>query len=403
MGEKTELLKKKGLFQVLDIVYLLLIAALTTTCYKLFYHMCTSDTYESDFNWYINLPTSENKERYRLLGWLFDLMYRHGIRVPGMVVYLALVVGCTVLAGYIYLTFFTEKSGINRHVLQALSLCTPFMGAAFIPGFHEYYYRNSFQSYAWHSPTQQSMILYSIFAMMCFIKMYESSDDKVNKKWWILTMLSTLLSAFAKPAFAIDLIPAMIVLFLIDLFNSDEESLSSKLKKRIIMGLSLVPAGAYILLEMSLEFNGNDNMYEGSVIVDIQHVLDYNNLGAAIISGLAFPIVVWAVNIKLVKEKRYKSVFAVFLMGIVQWSLLYEDGERASHGNFTWGRLVGCFLFFMTGIAMAINNWKDGEFLSDNPWVRKAYFMGIGLLFLLHVASQMRYFYLMCNGHGYWF
>lgn len=400
-GHNTKTIQSNNSNIALNMIYVFFISALTVICYKLFYRMCTSDTYESDFIWYINLPTAEYKERYRLLGWLFDLMYRHGIRTQGMVVYLAIVIAGIILVSYLYLNFFSTASE-NGNILKMLSLCATFMGPIFVPFFHPYYYRWSFPTFAWHSPTEQSMVLYSMIAVLCFIKMYEKSENGVSLKWWLLTMLSVLLSAFAKPAFAIDLILAMIALFIIDLFISDGENLGKKLKKRILMGISLIPTGIYMLIVMKYDFHGGNSMHEGSVVIDIQHVLDYPNLTAAIVTGLAFPAVVWITNIHLLREKRYKTVFAVFLMGLAQWMFLYEQGERATHGNFNWGRQIGSYLFFLTSVTIAINNWRNtDEFMADRQLTRKIYFAVISILFVLHVSSQLRYFYLICMGHSY--
>ena len=396
------MLKTRGEKRIIDILYIAVVAVFTAICYKLFYRMCTSETYESDFTWYINLPTSQNKERHRLLGFLFDLMYRHGIRIPGMVVYLALVIAGIILVSFVYLKVFTEESGVNRSALEMASLFVPFMGPIYVPHFHEYFYRWSFQTFAWHSPTQQSMILFSIIALLCFIKMYEESEYRVSKKWWIATMLTSLFSAFAKPSFIIDLIPAMILLFLIDLFTPGDEKFIHRLGRLVVMGTSLIPAGVYMLVVMKYSFNGEDAMHEGSVIIDIQHVLDYPGLLGAIVCGLAFPIVVWLVNIRLLKERRYRTVVALFVMGVVQWMLLYEEGARAAHGNFTWGRQIGCFFLFQTSVAIAINNYRKKEdFMPNRPILRKMYFVGISVLLLMHVISQMVYFYLICTGHKY--
>lgn len=394
---------KKKTFRISDILYLAGIATLVSVCCKLFYRMAIAyhGKYESDLQWYVELPTSANKERYRLLGLVFDTMYRHGIRKPGMVVYLAVTIGLIVLANLIYLKFFREDDGEDRILLQAASLLMPFMGPIYVPGFHEYYYRWSFQTFAWHSPTEQSMILFSIFAMMCFIKMYEESGERISVKWWLLTMVTTFMSAFAKPAFAIDLITAMVLMFLLDLFIDDGDPFLTRLGRRIIMGISLIPTGIYMLIVMRYEMEGQGDMYSGSVVVSLKHVIEYNGLFAAVVCGLAFPLVIWAVNFRRIKEKRYKTVFFVFLMGIVQWTLFVEEGTRAAHGNFTWGRQAGCYFLFLTAVAMAVNNWYDKDFLSGKPAARKAYFAGILVLLALHICSQLRYFYLVCMGHSY--
>ena len=395
-------MEKKKL-RITDIIYAAAIAVFCLICYKLFYRMSVNyhGKYSSDFTWYINLPTSQFKERYRLLGWLFDIIYRHTHSITGMVVYLALVIGLIILASCFYLRVYTDRTKPDRLVLQIASLPVLFMGPIYVPVFHEYFYRWSFQTFAWHSPTEQSMILFSIPAFLCFVKMYETSDTGVKLKWWILTMVTGLMSAFAKPAFIIDLIIAMVAMFLIDLFMKSEETFGKKFLKLFIMGCALIPAGLYMLVIMTYSFNGQGDLHEGKVLINPAHILEYNNLFAAVVCGLAFPIVVWAVNYRLLKEKRYRSVFAVFLACVLQWALFVEEGERATHGNFTWGRQAGCFFLFLTAVAIAINNWHDKEFMAESPGKRKLYFVALAVLLTAHIASQLVYFYLICTGHGY--
>lgn len=405
MKKSRILTENKYSFRITDILYLAGIAALVAACYRLFYRMAIEyqGRYISDVVYYVNLPTAANKERYRIIGFVFDLLYRLGIRSRGMAAYLALTIGLIVLANFIYLKFFREDDREDRIILQAASLLMPFMGPIYFPGFHEYYYEKSFQTFAWHSPTEQSMILFSIFAMMCFIKMYEESGEKVSVKWWLLTMITSLLSALGKPAFAIDLILAMILMFLIDLFNDDGNPFLKRLGNRIIMGISLIPTGLYMLLEMKLDFEGQGESHSGSVVMSMKSVIEYDGLFAAIVCGLAFPIIVWAVNFRRIKEKRYKTVFMVFLMGIAQWAFLAEEGPRAGHGNFTWGRQAGCYFLFLTSVAMAVNNWYDKDFMAGRPVARKTYFAGLVMLLALHICSQLRYFYIISQGHIYYF
>ena len=405
MTKRKMLNKPKYDFRLTDILYLAGIAALVSVCYRLFYRMSVEykGLYESDFIWYVQLPTAANKERYRFIGFIFDLLYRLGGRIPAMAACMALIIGLIVIANLVYLKFFREDDGEDRLVLQAASLLMPFMGPIYVPGFHEYFYRWSFQSFAWHSPTEQAMILFSIFALMCFIKMYEESSEKVSVRWWLLTMITTLLSAFGKPAFAIDLILAMILMFLIDLFVDDGNPFLTRLLNRIIMGISLIPTGIYMLIVMKLDFEGQGDMYSGTVVVSLKSVTGYQGLFAAVVCGLAFPLVVWAVNIKRIKEKRYRTVFCVFMMGIAQWALFTEDGPRAAHGNFTWGRQAGCYFLFLTSVAMAVNNWYDEDFMAGRPAAKKLYFAGLLILLVLHVCSQLRYFQLLSRGWMYLF
>ena len=357
--------------------------------------------YNSDFSYYVNLPESDNKERFRMLGWLFDLLYRNGYGLSAMVTYLAIVIGIIVIMNYFYLQFFTKDVCVRRFALQMASFFGIFMGPMYIPVIHEYFYSKSFQTFAWHSPTEQSMIMLSIPTMICFIKMYEDSEDKLSPAWWSLTMITALISAFAKPAFVIDLIAAMIVVFLIDLFASRKERMLQRFRKLVIMGCSLIPAGIYILIVIRYDFEGDSDVNSGAVKISIEHLLNYDHLLAAIICGLAFPILVFAANPDLLKKKRYSIVFMTFLMGVIQWALFVEDGTRASHGNFSWGRQVGCYFFFITSVAIALSNWGNEDFMKGHAMLKKMYFTILAVLLLLHVGSQLRYFYLICRGYSY--
>ena len=399
---KTALNNNKK-FVLTDALYITAIIGFTAVCYELFYRMCTrfNGKYKSDFSWYISLPTSDYKEKHRMIGWMLDLLYRHGVGIKGMVLYLALVISFLILANYVYLKFFCKGTNVKRFVLQALSGMMLFMGPIFIPKFHEYFYRWSFQTFAWHSPTEQAMILFSVLAVICFVKMYENSVSGVDYKWWIATAVMVFLSAFSKPAFAIDLMFATVALFLIDLFNPKEGEFKSKFFKLFIMGCSLIPTALYMLVVVKYNFNGSDDLQRATVNFTIKHVLEYPNIFAAIICGLAFPIVVWVTNFRLLKEKRYKTVFAIFIMGVAQWTFFREGGVRERHGNFAWGRQVGCYLLFLTSLAMAVNNWKDDDFMKGKPILRKAYFAVLICLFAMHLVCQLYYFYMICRGHSY--
>lgn len=402
-------MKNNGLYRLIkeirisDIAFVSAICFFVAICYRLFYRMCIDykGRYSSDFGYYIEYAQTEGVVKNRLLSWLFGLMDKNGIGLNVMVGYLAFVIALTVIANYTYLKFFLEKSGNSKTVTQLASILIPFMGPIYIPVFHEYFYRWSFQTYAWHSPTEQSMILYSIPTMLCFIKMYEESEDRVSAKWWLLTASTGFISTFAKPAFIIDLIVAMVIMFLVDLLVFSEEPLGDRFKKRVAMGTSLIPSGLYILTVMNDNFGTSSGEGSGSIALKLTHVLEYNNLFAAIVCGLAFPIIVWSVNYKLIYEKRYKTVILVFVTGIFQWMLFVEQGERATHGNFTWGRQVGCYFFFMTSVSTAINNYHNKEFMQEKPLMRKVYFGALLMLLALHVSSQLRYFYLICIGQGY--
>ena len=400
------MLNKRTSIRITDIIYAAIIGVITVLCYRLFYWMSIeyNGIYDSDMPYYVELPTSANKEHYRFIGLMFDFIYRltPGRTIAGMVGFMALMIALIILANYAYIKYFTKESSVDRPVIQAASLAGLFMGPIYIPVLHECFYKKSFQSFAWQSPTQHAMVFFAILAVIFFTKMYEESDEGVNPKWWVLTMVTAALSAYSKPAFILDMIAAMIMIFLIDLFSRSEEPFGEKLKKLVIMGCSLIPAGCFVLLVVKNEFFGNDHAHRGGITVNLDNILNDDHLLMSIIAGLAFPMIVWAVNYKLVRSKRYKLPFWLFIMGILQWAPFDETGARAGCGNFSWGRQVGCYFLFLTAIAIAINNWKDKDFMKDRPAARKIYFAVISILLIWHVGTQVTYFLMVYSGYDYY-
>jgi uncharacterized membrane protein YidH (DUF202 family) len=361
--------------------------------------------YVSDIPYYINLPQAENKERYRFMGMFFDFIYRlfpkHSFVV--MVGFLALMVALIILANYAYLHYLTKEKCTDRTAIQIASLAGPFYGSMYIPGIHEFFYKKSFPSFSWHSPTQLVMLFASVLALLFFIKMYEKSDEYVSVKYWILTMLFGALSSYAKPSFILNMITGMIVIFLVDLFKTSADKRAERFKRLVIMGTSLIPAGCCILLVIKSTFRGNDHSHRAGVDMTFENILNNDHLLMAVISGLALPIIVWAVNYKLIGTKRYSMPFMIFVMGILQWAPFVETGARASHGNFSWGKEAGCYFLFLTSLAIAINNWYDREnFMKDKPIARNIYFAVISILFVWHIGSQLVYFYLVYSGRSFY-
>ena len=400
------MLKEKPSIRITDIIYAAVICAITVICYRLFYLMSLEygGRYLSDMPYYVERPTLANKERYRFIGLVFDLIYRltpgHGI--GGMVAFMALMIAFIILANYTYVKFFTQESAPSRPVIQAASLAGLFMGPMYIPVLHEYFYRNSFQSFAWQSPTQHAMLFFGILAVVFFTRMYEESSNGVDPKLWILTMVTAALSSYSKPAFILDMIAAMILIFLIDLFRKSEEPFGEKLKKLVIMGCSLIPAGCFVLLLVKMEFMGSDHAHQGGITISLNNILNDDHLLMGFIAGLAFPLVVWAVNFRLIGNKRYKLPFWIFIMGVLQWAPFDETGARAGHGNFAWGRETGCYFLFLTAIAIFINNCKDKDFLKDRPAARKLYFVIASILLIWHLGSQVIFFIMINTGECYY-
>lgn len=391
-----------------DLLYIAIIGVFTVICLELFHRMIVvyNDKYHSDIGYYIRLVSDGQAHQKRLIEFVFSRLYGINQITMEINVYLAVVIAAVIVLNFLMIRWFLKEDGIrpDRSILQLLSLTAIFMGPIYVPVFHEWYYRFSFQSFAWHSPTQQSMVLFSLIATLCFLKLFVHYDrDGVKPLWWLACAVTMFISVYAKPSFFIDLVPAVCVLFLIELIRGGKEGFLPRLGKLFLIGCSLIPGGIYMLVLNRIEYSEDAEEPGNGIAIDISHFFEQNHLLAGFLCGLAFAIVVFCVNFRRIGDRKYQFALLIFIFGLLQCMLLTETGPRANHGNFNWGRDYGDYYILLVSLVLALENFLDKDFMpGGRPAARKIYLAVIGILFLLHVLSQMKYFYLILTGHGYY-
>lgn len=384
-----------------DILFAVLLTFFCFVCYRLF-GLFLSGAFRSDFPFYAESAMNGGSQ-HRFLGVAYRLIYSATGSTDGMAVFSALIIGGIVIGNYFLLKYLLGKTIVARPLLQAAALFAMFLGPIYVPEFHQCFYKGVFQSFAWHSPTQQAMIVFSIPAFICFAKLYERYEESVDVKLWLLCMVFTLLSATGKPSFAIDLILGAIVMFAAELFLPGKLGFGEKFKRLFLIGCSFIPSGLYFFVVMYFNF-GDKGERSGKIVFGLKSLLNYDGLFLAIICGLAFAILVWIFNLGKLRQRKMRTVVMIFLMGIVQWALVYEEGFRAAHGNFVWGRQVGCYFLMLSALAVFVDNFKNrSDFLSGRKSLQAIYFLAGGGLLVLHIASQILYFYLIFKRGDYYF
>ena len=203
--------------------------------------------------------------------------------------------------------------------------------------------------------------------------------------------------------FTINLIFAVVLMFIVDLIRGNKKTIGKRFVKLFIIGCSLIPSGLYILWLHNASFTeGTQYGEEHAVIIDFAHVLEYDNLIGAIIFGCAIPIVVYLFNIEKFKDKKYKFALYVFAMGMVQWMLFTETGKRGNYGNFTWGRTYGIYFLTLTAAVVFIETLYDkkGKYVKNRK-KRIVFLILSGIVIAWAILSQLNYFRLVLTGHGY--
>ena len=339
------------------------ILAISTICLELFYRMIVdyNDKYESDVRYYVSTRILKGEKHDRILTVIFEKLYHINENTMEANIYMAAVIAAIIIVNFMAVRFFIKDDGlidrVPRYSMQAASLIALFTGPIYFPVLHEWYYMHSFESFAWHSPTQQSMMLFSMIATLCFLKMFLGYEERISAGWWLGTMVFCILSASCKPSFIVDFILSVIIFFLVELFSGGREGMGKRFAKLFVMGLSLVPAGIYTLWLQTKEF-GDTTLNEGEhhIVYGLKVLLSHEHVFNEMFFGMAFALIVIAANIKRFKENKYFLTLLIFLTGVFQWGFFTETGKRANYGNFDWGRMYGNYFLSLICLALLLEN-----------------------------------------------
>jgi len=410
--EPRLLQNKKGFDLTLygtDFAWAAAITAIFVVTIEMFYRMIVdyNGKYTSDVRYYVVETPVSGEEHDRLITILFQWFYDINHNTLEANLYLAAVIAALVIVNFAAIRYFIKDDGaealVPRYAIQLFSVLMLFIGPMYVPVVHEFFFRKSFASFAWHSPTQQSMTLFAVIAAVCFMKMYSGYEDgKLSASWWTATAVTTLIATGFKPSYTISLCLTMVAMFVADLIKGGKEGFVRRLGQLFIMGCAAVPSGLYMIWLHSREFEEATQFgEEHKVILDLSHVMLYDHLWAAVIFGIAFPIAVFCIMHSKFRDSKYRIALYIFVMGILQWALFDETGTRGNFGNFTWGRLFGCYFITLAASAAALELLYDKK-SSDSGSRRKIRIAVVSIILCWSVLSQLYYFWLVLSGRGYY-
>lgn len=398
--------KTRGVNIALDIFYLAILAFLVRICFNLFgWMMVNADKlYRSDIPAYIMILEDRPGSVTRLIYIIFRTCIKLSGSELGISVFLALLIALICLANHLYLHYYSDsnpKKPVYRFLLHFFSIAVIFTGPIYVPEIHPAFYRLTVPTFAWHSPTQMLLILFSVLATYCFFRMYENYEEGVSPLWWLLSSIFFFLSAYSKPSYILDAVPAIIIVFLLELFKKGDITLGTRFRRLFVMGLSFLASGIYLIIFYIHAYKAPDS---GDIVfAPVEAAEDAPNFAIAIVCSLLFPIIVALFNHKrFISDRRYLMIILIAAMGLLQQCLFSETGWRSSHGNFTWGSAIGGYMLILTSMGIIIDNIKNKGFLSDKKALKFLYYlMAFGAL-SMHLISNIYYFYTLYNGAGFW-
>lgn len=226
--------------------------------------------------------------------------------------------------------------------------------------------RNHYLGYVginvFHNPT---MIVLRLFGLATFIVALRALEGRL--KFSVPALLGVIvlviLTMFAKPNFALDLLPALIVFLVIRFWRTRERT-----------GLWLIVCGILIpmLILLPLQYVAQYTLIPlaapgGVIFAPLGTVLEHEPrvewLALKFALSIAFPMVVTLLYLRpTVADKPMLLGWLVFLAGAAQMYFFAESGDRFSDGNFWWSAQIGLFVLFVAAIRLwltqARRDWR---------------------------------------------
>ena len=296
---------------------------------------------------------------------------------------------------------------------MALSFVGPLIMAWFSDG-----YLGAFTPNPLHNPTHITSKGFGMLAMMAgidVIRGYRKESPVFFRKHPYLSFsLFSLLSVLAKPTFLYMLLPAGILLILIDLISAiagprhitgtTKENASKKAqtkgqlerRERLLsvwgaawrLALASLPACAYILTEyIALFFWGTE---QGTSVVitkplEVWHFYTWD-VPTSILLGMLFPIWMLLTNLGyFYKSAEGRLSVLGYAFGVLEFSILAESGSRKDAGNFSWCMMAGMTIFY----AVAVYRLMLSTLQEKTGKAHSAYLIISWFLLFLHVYSGL--------------
>ena len=296
---------------------------------------------------------------------------------------------------------------------MALSFVGPLIMAWFSDG-----YLGAFTPNPLHNPTHIASKGFGMLTMMAgidVIRGYRKESPVFFRKHPYLSFsLFALLSVLAKPTFLYMLLPAGILLILIDLISAfvglyrpvgtakengtKKAQIKGQLERRqrllAVWGaawrlaLASLPACAYILTEyIALFFWGTE---QGTSVVvtkplEVWHFYTLN-VPTSILLGMLFPIWILLTNLGyFYKSAEGRLSVLGYAFGVLEFSILAESGSRKDAGNFSWCMMAGMTIFY----AVAVYRLMLSTLQERTGKAHSAYLVISWFLLFLHVYSGL--------------
>jgi hypothetical protein len=236
---------------------------------------------------------------------------------------------------------------------------------------------------SYHNPTilllRPLALLQFIFSLKCF------GPHPISKLEILGMAIVSMLAAFAKPNFAICLIPAMGLLVLYNIIRKKQASIVA-FSYGFVLPTMLTLAIQFL---MSYYDNGSSSI----VFAPFAVMNSYSKfLLIKFLLSIVFPVMV---TIRYRREAWYDIrlilAWLIFIFGSFYTYFLAENGGRFFDGNFTWSSEIALFVLFAAASAFF---WDVAESSHKSRWF-------LLFIWLCHVTIGIIYYGYFLTAHIY--
>ena len=209
------------------------------------------------------------------------------------------------------------------------------IGPFFMMSFSPQIYIGTGSPSVWHSVTLLIVKPFALLSVFLTIKFFAT-----NKLYYfVLSVLVTFVSIFAKPSFIIIFLPSLVVYMLLKRYFDKRQ-----LQFALIITLFSVAALAY---QFTNEF-GEES--KSSVIFDFLGVwsLYTPSIPVSILLALGLPLLISLFNYKSVKKNEYiKFSWLLVFFSAILFAFFAETGRNYGHANFSWSWNISLSIIYI--------------------------------------------------------
>jgi len=314
------------------------------------YQQVFSGTYESDtFEHILLLKQYFNENKYLphpmwhygtyIVSGLFQTTYENS----------AVVFSTFIMAVWLLIIqILTERMDIHSYSYQkTIKLFTVliiiFIGPLILPPYDYIIYQGKGSPNIWHNITLWMLKPFAILSIISLI--YAQKEDSF--KYYLIALILSVLSLFAKPSFVLVFLPA---LFILTIFNK-------KLlwQKSFLLFLASLTFFSFLILQ----YQFSHTFSESEIIFDFLGVWSSSssNILLSIVLALAFPLLFLLFQQNQLKELKFQLLWIQLILSILLYAFFAQSGKQYFHANFSWSYMITMSLLYVFSIIKFITEY----------------------------------------------